>query len=250
MLKVRISSLDEVAEKFKSFYTVDGDEFVLDEDLQPEDTSGLKKTNKQLKDEKLALKTKADALQALIDASEEAGLEDKQEYEKLLDIKSKQFDVKFESMNTRAEKAEAALQAQMITSIVNEVGSTLAGENSVLIKPHLENRFAVDMADGTPKIQILDKDGTPGIITKEQLIEEFKTNETFKPILKGRNSSGGGSNGGSGGSGGENTKSFEKYFDPEGSEYNTEKQYELQQSDKVLHDKLVKKFKLDDPYAM
>ncbi len=251
MLKTRIASLEEVAEKFRTFYAEDNGEFILDSDLRGEDVSGLKDTNKQLKSEKGRLKDQMDALQAKIDASEESGLEGREEYDKLLDVKTKQFDAKYDIEVGRAERAESALKTQMINAVISEVGSTLAGENAVLLMPHLRDRFAVELVNGDPKLQILDKDGVPGIITKDQLITEFKTNDMFKPIIKGRNSSGGGSNGGAGGSSGAvDAGTWDAFFNPDGGNYDTEKQNELMKVDKNLYSKLEKKYGLDDPYSL
>ncbi len=251
MLKVTIAKLEDVAEKFRQFYSEQADgTFLLDEDLHPEDTTGLKNNNAALKEEKRLLKEKMDALQAKMDADEEGDLAAKEEYEKLMELKTKQFDAKFDSANLRAEAAEAALKTQMINATVAEVAATLAGENSTLIMPHLKNRFNVDLVEGQPRLQILDKDGTPGVITKEQLIEEFKTNKMFAPILKGRDSSGGGSGGGAGTGGQADSATWDSFFNPAGDSYDSRKQDELKEKDSKLHATLVKKYKLDDPYSV
>ncbi len=246
-----MDSLDSVIEKYRGLYTEQADgKFYLDEVLAALiDPAGLKKTNADLKDEKKTLKEKLEALQLKIDSEDETKLEEQKEYEKLLDIKTKQYETKLTAAEEKAKKIEGSLKTQMISTAINEIAVQLAGDNSPLIAPHLKDRFAVDLTGDKAKLQILDKEGTPGIVTKEQLIEEFKTNKMFQPILKGRDSSGGGAQGGAGGGAQGDKSAWKDYFDPSNEKYNTEKQYELQQKDKGLHDKLVADYHLDDPYS-
>ncbi len=250
MLKKLVADINTVDEKYRIFYTEQTDgTFKLDDALSPDD-SGLKSTNLELKKEKIKLKEQMDALQAKIDADHVNDLEGKEKYDELLETKTTQFNDKMAAATLKTAKLENALKERTINSAITDLAITLAGDRAELLKPHLGARFEVEIVDDEPVLKILDDKGQAGTLTKEQLIEEFKKNKMFAPILKGRDSSGGGSGGGSGGDDQADAASWEKYFNEDNSEYNTEKQDELKKKDKGLHDSLVKKFGLDDPYRV
>lgn len=250
MLKPIVASLDGIDVKYHVLYTKQDDgTYKLDSSIIPsniEDVTGLKSTNSDLKIEKTALQMELDDLKASNKQKEEVDLVEGKEYEKLLGIKTTQFDEKITAANSRADKAVLNLKSSLQERAVMELAVRLAGDSAALLIPHLKDRVQVNEVGEQYVVQVTDINGTPSALTMEDLGKEFKANKLFEKVLLGRQSSGGGSSGGSGGSGG--TEEYAKYFDRAGPEYNTEKQYELEQKDKKAHDALVKKYGLDDIY--
>jgi len=253
MLKKILDSLEGLDEKYHQFYTKNetSGKYELDSALvidNTEDVTGLRNNNSALKAEKLALQARLDKLAEDEQVNHESGLEAEKKYGELLELKTGQFDEKLGLANAKADNAEKSLKSSLINAAVTSLAVELAGENAELLKPHLVSRFQVNLVESNYVLQISDKNGNVSALTREELSEEFRKNKTFKPLLKGRDSSGGGSNGGSG-SGYGKEADVQKYFDPSSKEYSSEGQYEVEKTDKALHDKLVKKFGLDDIYG-
>jgi len=253
MLKSILDSLDGLDAKYHQFYTKNEEtgKYHLDTSLildNRENLDGLKNNNSALKAEKLALQAKLDKITEEEESNKESGLEAEKKYGELLELKTGQFDEKLTAATSKADNAERALKASLIISAVTTLAVELAGPNAELLKPHLTNRFQVNLVEGNYVLQITDVQGKVSALTTAQLAEEFRANKLFKPLLLGRDSSGGGSGGGSG-SGSTKEADVSNFFDPKSPEYNTEEQYKVEQADKKLHDKLVKKFKLDDIYG-
>ncbi len=253
MLKKLLATLDGLDAKYHALYLKQEDgTYKLDESMIPsnvEDVTGLKNNNLALKQEKIDLQDKLDIIAAKEKAAEEQGLSDDKKYDELLGRKTDEFNTKIKVEEDKTAKAVGSLKSSMIKSAVNSLAQRLAGDSATLLTPHLTHRFQVNDVEGEYTLQITDVNGVASNMTVDQLAEEFKSNKLYAPLLKGRDSSGGGSGGGSG-AGGDAGGNYAKYFDPAGPDYNSEKQYELEQKDKVAHDKLVKKYGLDDPYRL
>ena len=253
MLRAIIDSLDGVEEKYHQFYTKNEEtgKYHLDAELvldNREDLTGIKNNNSALKAEKLALQAKLDKITEAEQTNKESGLEAEKKYDELLELKSTQFDEKISAATVKADNAERALKASMINAAVTSLAVELAGASAELLKPHLMARFQVNLLEGNYVLQITDATGKISALSREQLSEEFRANKMFKPLLKGRDSSGGGSQGGSG-SGKYSEGKVVNYFDPSKPEYSPTEQAVVEKEDKALHDRLVKKFGLDDIYA-
>jgi len=253
MLIAIVDNLDGVEEKYKAFYTKNEEtgKFHLDANLivdNTQDVTGLKNNNSALKAEKLALQTKLDKITELEQTNKESGLEAEKKYDELLELKTGQFDEKIQAATTKSDNAERALKSSMINAAVTSLAVELGGENAELLKPHLVSRFQVNLVESNYVLQITDKTGKVSALSRDQLSEEFRANKMFKPLLKGRQSSGGGSGGGAGG-GSNKEADVQDFFDPSKPSYSTEEQYKVEKENKPLHDKLVKKYNLDDIYG-
>ncbi len=251
MLKALLDSLEGLDSKYHALYTKGEDgKYHLDTSLivdNTEDVTGLKNNNAALKAEKLSLQAKLDDIKKLEDDSHISGLEAEKKYEELLEVKTQQADVKIAAAEGKASTAVEQLKASLLDAAVSKLALDLAGESASLLEPHLRGRFQVNEVEGKYVVQITDINNIASGLTPKELGDEFKANKLYAPILKGRDSSGGGSGGGSGGSADEKG-GYAKYFDPKSAEYSSEKQYELEQKDKKAHDALVKKYDLDNPY--
>jgi len=253
MLKDVLDSLDGLDTKYHIFYTKNEEtgKYHLDTNLildNRENLTGIKNTNAALKAEKLALQAKLDKITEEEQGAKESGLEAEKKYGELLELKTGQFDEKLTAATTKADNAERALKASMINAAVISLAVELAGSSAELLKPHLSSRFQVNLVEGTYVLQITDASGKISALTRDQLAEEFRANKMFKPLLKGRDSSGGGSGGGSG-SGDRSESKVTNYFDPSKPEYSPSEQAKVEKEDKALHDRLTKKFGLDDIYG-
>ncbi len=250
MLKTFLATLDGLDAKYHPLYTKQEDgTYKLDDSIIPsnvEDVSGLKNTNVALKQEKIELQEKLEAIKLKEAEAEEKGMLDNKQFEELTARKDATHADALKGETAKTLKAITALKDSMINSAVNSLASSLAGDSAELLKPHLKGRFQVNEVGDDYVLQITDVNGSVSQLTAAQLGDEFKANKLYAPLLKGRQSSGGGSGGGAGG--GKGTDDYSKYFDPKSPDYNSEKQYELEQKDKPAHDALVKKFNLDDPF--
>jgi hypothetical protein len=226
---------------YQHLYTeLDDGTYTLNIAIEGDDLSGLKNNASKLKSEKLKLQAKLDKLEDDERKRNETYLEDKGQYELLIEQKEKTFNDKLTQSEERAIQAESRLKKTILASELDALATNLAGDNSVLIKPHLKSRLIVNEDFS---IKVLDQVGNESTMTTEQLLEEFKSSEVFAPILKSRGSSGGGANGGSGRTG--TSDQYAKYFDESNAEYSPMKQGDLQLSDPEIYASLNKKYNLD-----
>jgi len=240
MLKKLVATLDGIDEKYHALYEKQEDgTFKLLIEVEGEDVSGLKANSAKIKAEKLVLQTRLEALEKASQTAEEDGLAAKGEYEKLLEIKQTQFDEQLKSANDRADTATQTLKSSLLTATINKLATDLAGDKADLLKPHIRTRLSVDE---NSNVVISDINGNASTMTIDQLSEEFKKNTLFDTVLKGRQSSGGGAGGGSGSGGNESQTEWEKFYDEKNSAYSPDKQFELSEKDKELHEQLKKKF--------
>lgn len=248
MLKKVVASLDDVEEKYRGLYTEQADgTFKLDVMIEGSDNlEGLKTNNYELKKEKLALQAK---LQELLDkdgSRQEQDLLDQKKYEELLASKEKTWAEKETATTARLQALETRLRETALSSALKSLAVELAGDRSLLIEPHLKSRLDVVEENGEFKVVVKDAAGAVSTLTTAQLAEEFRNTEIFAPILKGRNSSGGGGGSeGDGASGPASLAQYEKYFNPKGKDYSPTRQRELQDKNKAMHDELVKKYNLN-----
>jgi len=250
MLKKKIAKIEDVLEKYRGLYTEQEDgTFLLDDEIVGDgDTSGMKANNEKLLAEKRRLQEEKDELIKQAAAAKEDDLGAKGEYEKLLALKTESWETELATEKKKNETLIEAVKKEKRESMVSEIATELAGDKAALLTPHLANRVQVE-ADGDGfKVTILDINGNPSTMTKEQLGEEFKNNELFSGAILGRQSSGGGAGGGAGGNGAEDSATWENYFKPNTPEYSPMKQMELEEKNKDLHDALAAKY-IGDIYA-
>lgn len=251
MLRMMIAALTDVEEKYRGLYTEHADKtFRLDVTQLP-DPTGLKVTNAELIAEKKILKEAKDKLAADLAALETAAsteqaallLKDKK-FEELLALTTATNKTALEAAQAEAGQARTQLTSHINNGVIQALATKLAGVNAALITPHLGG-IAVSMVGGIPTTTYT----LNGAATTAELYEQSITsNEMFKPILQGRQSSGGGSGGGAG-SGTPDTSTWDGFFNPSDKQYNLSKQIELQAKDPAAYKSLTAKYNLDDPYA-
>ncbi len=242
MLKKTIQDLSEVSEEYRALYSeVDG---TLTLNIEIEDTgvTGLKNNNQALKSEKLKLQARLNDLEDQMNQKTEEELASKGDYEELLATKEKAFQEKLVQANEKAEQATTLFRDSILDREVQKIATELAGDNAMLITPHLKSRLSVNEEN---QIAITDVLGNASLLTSADLVKEFNDNEIYKPLTQRASS-------GSGASGSETqnaTTDVERYFNPQHADYSPTKQGDIEKSDPEIYKSMSSKFGLDDPFA-
>ena len=241
-IKVTTAEYEKLADSVKALYKQSGEDYILDIDIkESDDYINLLDNRDTVLNEKKAEEKKRKALETENEKTHIKGLEEKQEYETLLDIKTEKFKTDITAASDKIHILQKQLENTLLDSAVESMAIKLAGDSAELIKPHLKDRMVMKDVDGQLKLFVTDVTGTASAMTLEQLSKEFEENKLYAPIIAGRNSSGGGAggDGGHGGGGSEFTE-WEGYFKPESR--NLTKQAELLRSDPDLYKKLNEKY--------
>ena len=112
----------------------------------------------------------------------------------------------------KIEASEVSARQSFHKKTVTELAVKLAGENAPLLEPHIHSRIVIEAPDGTNLVRVLGKDGKASALSLDDLVNEFKAEKLYAPILQagrasGSGTPGGGSNnGGAGGGSGEKAK--------------------------------------------
>ncbi len=235
MLPRTIQNLDEVEEKYQSFYTQTEDGYSIDANLQGPDVTGLKATNVDLKNEKSTIKneleTVKEELRELQAQETEQKLLEKENYSELLVEKETAFKTDLEHATSELQELRRVVITEKLTSIAKEI----AGENAALLMPHLtglEYNEGIQYPDG---------------LSQEDFIASVKDNPMFGPLLKTQKASGGGASTSSSSQAADTQ--VEKYFNPNSNEYSPTKQGDIQQENPEIYNALSKKYNLDDPFT-
>ena len=234
---------EALSEPMKELYKAKGSGYQLDVDItKSDDYQSLYKNRNEILDEKKEEEKKRLESEDAKEKDHLKNLEEKQEYEKLLGIKTDKFKTDLKESGELVFKLQKQLEESIMTTAVDNLALALAGTNAELMKPHIKSRLTMQEVDGVQKLFVKDVTGTASAMTLEQLGKEFEGNTLFAPILQGRQSSGGGGNTNTGTGGGDFT-SFgdnEAHFKPETR--NLTKQAELQAKDPELYKKLSEKY--------
>jgi len=248
MLKKVITNIEDVEEKFQDLYEAQSDGTYRLKVEEDDGLDGLKRNQQRLKAEKIKLKEKLEQLERELNEKLEHELEEKGQYKELLAKKENEYKEMVEREKQRAESVLEQFKGTLLNSELTKLSVELAGERAPLIQPHIKERIVIDEVDGNFVVKYRDANGNL-VDRPDAIIEEFKNNDLFSPVLQGRNSSGGGAVGAAGGSGASNVGSAEKYFNPSSPDYSPTKQAEIQSEKPDVYDALIKKFALDDPFA-
>lgn len=233
MLKFKVDTLDGLEESIKALYEEKDGAFQLKVDgvPKPKDTSDLEdrlkkleKNNQDLLAEKK--KAKEDAEAAALDAAKKGG--DIEALEKSwTDKMTSAVSAKDQELNALKEMVSQLTVGSTATALAAE----LFGEHADLMMHHIKSRLTYEVAEGKPKVRILD-DGKPSAKTVDELKEEFRSSQKFAPFVVGSKASGGGPTGRpSGGA----TKKFTEMTDAE--------RIKLKNDNRPEYDRVVAEFK-------
>ena len=95
---------------------------------------------------------------------------------------------------------------QAATNLANEL--SIKG-SAIALLPHIQNRLSLEQGeDGKQNIRVLDADGNKTAMTLDDLKQEFRSNEAFKPLIAANGASGSGANDANGGAGSKDPQSM------------------------------------------
>lgn len=179
------------------------------EELQSEleamtsERDGLASKNSELLNETKSAKSKAKAdAEAASKAAEEAARKSG-DFEALDKSWSEKYETGVNNIKTELQSKIDLMTSAAEKSNVTAVAQSLASDlfaSSELGLPHIQGRIGMQMQDdGSFKTVVKDANGELSAMTIDELREEIKSSEMFKPILKGSQGAGGGAPGGKGG---------------------------------------------------
>ena len=202
-MKFRITSeeFDKLSDGFKAEYTKDEDkgDYVLKVE-GGEDTGALKrakdheKKRRQEAEEKLRnVETERDSLKEDYEDLKAKGEGKAGEHE--VKVLEKKWQQKLADQKAESDKTISGLKGHIEKDKVDSVAAQMAAELSTspnLITPHIKARLAAVEVDGEYVTKVKDTDGDIGVMTLDELKNEFKNNNDFAPIIKGSEASGSG----------------------------------------------------------
>lgn len=203
------SALDSALQPF--YVKQDDGNYRLDADIPS--TDGLKaKTDELLgetKRERELRKAAEDRLAAL-EAERQQALEDNARAKGDVEAIEKSYQEKMSKLDTDYGGQVSTLQKQIYDLTVGQAANNLANElsikgSAIALLPHIQNRLSLEqLEDGQQKIRVLDANGNKTGMTLDDLKQEFRANEAFKPLIAANGASGSGANGANGGAGHKN----------------------------------------------
>lgn len=115
------------------------------------------------------------------------------------------------------------LNETLVDSVALATATELAGENGIVLLPHLKARLAAELSGEKPLTRVLDKDGKPSALSVEDLKKEFAGDKRFAGVVIASRASGGGAAGGNGsskdGGAGSGGKKFKELNDQERTDW-------------------------------
>lgn len=193
----------------------DDGNYRLDADIP--DTDGLKAKADELlgetKKERELRKAAEERAKALEDERQKA-LEDNARAKGDVESLEKSYQEKMQKLETDYSSKVSTLEKQIYDLTVGQAATNLANElsikgSAIALLPHIQNRLSLEQGeDGQQKIRVLDANGNKTGMTLDDLKQEFRANEAFKPLIAANGASGSGANDANGGAGGKNPQSM------------------------------------------
>ncbi len=187
----------------------DDGNYRLDADIP--DNSGLKAKADELlgetKKERELRKAAEERAKALEDERQKA-LEDNARAKGDVESLEKSYQEKMQKLETDYGSQVSTLQKQIYDLTVGQAATNLANELSIkgsakALLPHIQNRLTLAEDDnGQQVIKVLDANGGKTLMTINDLKQELRSDEAFKPLIAANGASGSGANGANGGAGG------------------------------------------------
>jgi hypothetical protein len=193
MLKFQIEKIEDVEESLRAMYEEKGGKFQLKVDGIPAPPTPdkdiadrlrkLEANNQELLKEKQRAKEEAE--KAALEAAKKSG--DIESLEKSWNEKLKTRESELlQQLNERESIISNLSVGQTATALAAE----LFGEHAELMQHHITSRLTYELADGKPKVRVLD-DGKPSAKTLDELKAEIRNNAKFAPFVVASKASGG-----------------------------------------------------------
>jgi hypothetical protein len=199
-------------------YRADGEDFVLDatgfddpaelrraRDREKEDATNLRSELVNVKDKLAAATSKLETITST--DARRAG--DVQTLEKSWKEK---LDTETGALKTTIAAKDKYIQKVLVDNVAMSLATELAGDNHVVLLPHITQRLSAEMTGDTPLTRVLDKEGKPTALSVEDLKKEFSTDTRFASVVVGSKGSGGGAAGRSSRSGAPGAGGGQKKF--------------------------------------
>lgn len=205
----------------------DDGNYRLDADIP--DNDGLKaKADELLGETKREREKRKAAEERLleIEAERQKAIDDNARAKGDVDSLTNSYESRIVKLNEEHGSNLSALQKQIYDLTVGQAATNLANElaikgSAIAMLPHIQNRLTLEQTEtGEQRIRVLDAQGNKTAMTLEDLKQEFRANEAFKPLIAANGASGSGANGANSGAGG---------FDPQ--KLNAHERKQLKDSD-------------------
>jgi hypothetical protein len=180
-----------------------GETFTLDA-TGFDDPAELRRARDREKEKATEEKTRAEGLQAKLDAlgpDAAAKLKDITSLERSWNEK---LTTETGKLNSKLQDRDKFINTLMVDNVAQSMATEIAGDNAAIILPHIHRRLQVEHVDGaSPITRVLDANGRPSALSVEDLKKEFKEDKRFAVVVIGSKGSGGGAAGAGAGSGGQ-----------------------------------------------
>lgn len=220
-LKHKVTSLDEVAEKYRALYTQLGNEYVLDDEVK-EDTTSLKNAKDHEKAERQKAEQRASVAESRLKQIDDKDAETASKKARAdKDIESidatwqARFDSNAEELNAKICDKDAAIHKLVIKSTAMGIATKIAIPGTAkFLAQDLEARLEVGERNGEIVALVKDANGVAsGATTLDALQQSFVDNPEYASLIVGSKASGGGA--GESNGGGASTKSLSEMNDAE-----------------------------------
>lgn len=190
--KITKEEYDALDPLIKAEYKGDGAGYVLDTDVQNQDTTALVNAHNRVKEE-LRVMREGEA-QRIAEAEERAREElrasgNTTELERRL---TEERESLRREKDATIDRRTQQLSRVLVQDRANSLARELCGDAWMVMLPHIQSRLVADLDSDIPACKVIAADGQPSTLTVEDLKKEFLSNAAFASIIKGVDSSGGG----------------------------------------------------------
>lgn len=189
--KVEFDALDPL---IQAEYKGDGAGYVLDTDVQNEDTTALKNANERNKEELRRMREEQAERDRATEERIRAELRtsgNTEELERRLTAEREQLRTE---LTAQTERRTQQLSRILVQDRAAALARELSGAAWPVMLPHIQSRLVADLDSDTPACKVVAADGQPSTLSIEDLKKEFLNNPAFASIIVGIDSSGGGAN--------------------------------------------------------
>ena len=142
-----------------------------------------------------------------IEAERQKAMDDNARAKGDVESLEKSYIEKMNKQDTDYSGKLSTLEKQIYDLTVGQAATNLANElsikgSAIAMLPHIQNRLTLEQTEtGEQRIRVLDASGNKTAMTLEDLKQEFRANEAFKPLIAANGASGSGANGANGSAG-------------------------------------------------
>ncbi|WP_218689103.1 hypothetical protein [Psychrobacter sp. BF1] len=179
-------------------------------DAEFPDNEGLKRKAEELlgetkieREKRKAAEDRANALEAAQQKADDDAARANGDLESL----EKSYEGKISKIKDEYDSKASTLEKQIYDLTVGQTANNIASElsikgSAIALLPHIKNRLTLEQTDDGQRIRVLDMQGNKTAMTLDDLKDEFRANDAFKPLIAGSGASGSGANGANSGAGG------------------------------------------------